>query len=78
MKKEPLKNKKVFVAKTYKMATGITNLTPVVLYSDLDSAVEWLKKEILYTEIQQLKDNEINDILKLIDKAFPDLKGEKE
>ena len=41
--------------------------------NDVKSAVDWLKNEILYTDIQKLSDEEIDKILKLIDKAFQDV-----
>jgi len=67
MKPEPLKNKKIMFNTSWK--EGCLGFEE----DEIKSAVDYLKREILYTSIQKLEDDEIDDILNLIDKCFEDV-----
>jgi len=64
MKKEPLQGKLVL---------GEYGEPHIFFEENVRSAVYYLKREILCTSIQKLKDDEIDEILSLIDKCFEDV-----
>ena len=69
MKTEPLKNKVVYVGNLCKDKDNHT--LRVALESDLKSAVEWLKNQIMPD--QKIKEFTQWQIIDLIDKAFEDV-----